>query len=106
MKENTYYISGPMTGIVDFNYPLFEKVENYLISQGHKVLSPHKAPKLNGWEEYMRHDIKLLCDCGYMVMLPGWELSRGACVEKYIAESIGIFILSAKINGDKITIED
>lgn len=34
------YISGPMTGITDFNFPLFDAVRDDLIRQGHSVWSP------------------------------------------------------------------
>jgi hypothetical protein len=36
------YISGPMTGIPDYNYPLFEEVVQAFRDQGVKVFSPHE----------------------------------------------------------------
>jgi hypothetical protein len=95
------YVSGPMTGIKDFNYPAFECAELFFKNLGAVVYSPHKAPCFKSWEDYMRYDIKMLCDCEYIFMLEGWENSKGAKIEKYIAESIGIKTIyhdSIKVN--------
>lgn len=86
------YISGPMTGIKDFNYPAFEEAEKIVSATGHEPISPHRAPKLKNWEEYMRYDIKLLVDCQAIALLPGWENSKGAKLEVHIAEKLGLFI--------------
>jgi len=34
------YISGPMTGIADFNFPMFDSLRDALVAQGHEVVSP------------------------------------------------------------------
>lgn len=90
MKKLKVYISGPMTGIKDFNYPAFQEMFDLLIKTGNTPMSPHTAPKLDSWEAYMKHDIKMLCDCDNIIMLAGWENSRGAKLEKLIADSLGI----------------
>ena len=38
----------------------------------------------------MRADIKALCDCTHLVLLPGWENSNGAHLELHIAHRIGL----------------
>jgi hypothetical protein len=86
LANKNVYISGPMTGIADFNYPAFEKAKSDLEDLGFIVKSPHEAPKCKDWIGYMRFDIKLLCDCDYIYMLSGWENSKGAKIEKQIAE--------------------
>jgi nucleoside 2-deoxyribosyltransferase len=42
------------------------------------------------WLDYMRADIKALVDCDSVLILPGWEESRGARVERMLAEALGI----------------
>jgi len=84
------YISGPRTGIKDFNSPEFEKAKAHFINLGHLVESPSEAPRCNTWEDYMKYDIVLLLQCSHIFMLKGWENSKGAKLEKYIADSLGI----------------
>ena len=40
----------------------------------------------------MRTDIKALCDCDSIILLPGWEKSNGAHLELHIAHRIGLEI--------------
>jgi hypothetical protein len=86
------YISGPMTGIPEFNYPAFEAAEKIVSAAGYDPVSPHRAPKLETWKEYMRYDIKLLMDCQAIAMLPGWENSKGANIEFDIANRLDFYI--------------
>ncbi len=45
------------------------------------------------WEEYMRQDIRLLLDCTAILMLTGWENSRGARLEHRVATELGMLVL-------------
>ena len=45
------------------------------------------------WREHMRIDIANLLCCGYIFMLKGWELSKGAKLELDVASSCGIKVL-------------
>lgn len=84
------YISGPMTGIEEFNFPAFICAKKLLEEDGNTVLSPHEAPKADSWEGYMRHDIRLVTMSDVICMLPGWKKSRGALLEKCIADALGM----------------
>lgn len=83
------YISGPMTGYIDFNRSSFESAESFLVSIGYRCFSPHRAPKMNTWTEYMKYDISRLLECDTIVMLEGHRESKGASLEKAIAEALG-----------------
>ncbi len=91
------YISGPMSGLPEHNFPAFEAAAKALRARGHEVVSPHEVDTLPSlgtgdkdaiWRAYMREDIALLVRCQKVVRLPGWEKSRGAMLEVLIAENL------------------
>ena len=86
------YISGPMSGIKNFNYESFAEAESRLRHLG-EVVNPAKIePSVKTWEGYMRADIKALVDCDAVYVLPGWENSKGARIEIAIAVGLGMDI--------------
>ena len=91
------YISGPMTGIHDLNYQAFQAAAERLRAQGVQVISPHEiTPTGVGpwtWEAHMRVDLAALLTADVIVMLPGWQTSRGAQLEKTVAEAIGLKVV-------------
>ncbi|MEC0092482.1 DUF4406 domain-containing protein [Paenibacillus macquariensis] len=87
------YISGPMTGIEEFNYPLFNSTAKTLREQGHEVINPAEITPLEAtWNGFMRADIKALMDADTVLLLPGWEKSNGANAEFYLAELLDMKI--------------
>lgn len=95
------YISGPMTGIHDLNYQAFQAAAERLRGQGVQVSSPHEIiPPGAGpwtWAQHMRVDLAALLTCDVIVMLPGWETSRGAQLEKAVAEALGLKVVDYEI---------
>lgn len=89
------YISGPMRGLPDFNYPLFAATAKTLRHQGFHVLNP--AENFEGDQdreipEYMRADIKMMLQASMVFMLPGWQDSEGSRLEYLIAKALGLEI--------------
>lgn len=89
----TWYVSGPITGRPDFNFPMFDRVERYLKSLGVEVRNP--AGHFDGdttlkRSTYMRKDIDVLLGCTDVVFLPGWQNSRGARVEHAVAVELDL----------------
>lgn len=86
------YISGPMTGMPASNFPAFNQAAEVLQASGLTPVNPVDInPDPNTpWHECMRADIKALCDCDLIVMLPGWQKSQGAQLELHIAHRLGI----------------
>ena len=97
------YLAGPMSGLPEFNYPAFKAATERLRSQGHAVVSPHEIPAdcpacanigiEHSWAEHMRVDLVALLTCDVIVLLPGWQQSRGAQLEKTVAEAIGLSVV-------------
>jgi hypothetical protein len=88
------YISGPMTGYPELNYPAFQNAAQQLRELGYAVISPHEVEPLEQtWVGYMRADIKALMDCQKVVTLSGWENSRGARIEVNLAKELGMKVV-------------
>lgn len=80
----TYYISGPMAGYDEHNFPAFQAAKDALVQQGYDVLSPHDVDHgdTTEWADFLRRDIGLMvANCGGIVLLRGWPQSRGARLE-------------------------
>lgn len=83
-------------GPPSWNYPAFGEMAERLRNGGYEVISPHElhAPTVDtAWDWYLRRDLCELVKCGRVVMLPGWEESRGAVLEHQVAESLGMVII-------------
>lgn len=94
----TIYISGPMTGLPGLNFQAFNDAAYTLRSAGHVVVNPAEInpDSTMAWEACMRADIKALCDCDTIALLPGWENSRGAHLEVHIAHRLGIKVVGLR----------
>jgi len=91
------YLAGPMTGIPQLNYPLFQAEAARLRQLGYEVVSPAEinANAEDGWVPCMRRDIAELVKCDGIALLPGWQKSRGAQLAYHIALQLGLWRLMA-----------
>ena len=91
------YISGPMTGIPDLNYPAFFAAEENLQLHYSKILNPARLQldknQENKWENWMRKAIVMMMEATHVVLLPGWERSKGAKEEVRLAELLGMVVV-------------
>jgi len=103
------YVAGPMRGILYFNFRAFDDVRDILVVEGHKVLSPadldrergfdpytlpadhdwDKIPEGFDFEECVTADLQAVRDCDVIVLMTGWEKSKGARAELAVAEWLG-----------------
>lgn len=76
------YISGPMTGIEDHNFPAFFAVEESLQKSNlYTVLNPARHPPGLAYEQYMAIDMAMVGVADCLCLLPGWENSKGSVRE-------------------------
>ena len=101
------YLSGPMKGYPESNFPAFNAFAAALRARGHEVVNPAEIdpgmpqPEEGspGWQAFylacLRADIKALCDCEAIALMPGWERSSGAHLELHIAHRVGLVVKNA-----------
>lgn len=90
------YISGPMSGMPELNYPAFNAAAEHLRERGYAVVNPAEVQSTKpemAWGDWMRADIAALLNCDTIYLLKGWEQSKGASLEYYIAESLGMAVM-------------
>ena len=76
-KVQTIYISGPMTGIPDLNFPAFHAAAQLLRRKGLDTINPAEVNPDSDASRYvcLRHDLAALTQCDAVALLPGWEHS-------------------------------
>ena len=89
------YLSGPMSGRPEFNFPAFHAAASALRAKGLEVANPAEIEPTGEktWANCMKADIKVLCDCCTVALLPGWESSKGANIEARLANQLGMRVV-------------
>jgi hypothetical protein len=95
------YVSGPMSGLPEFNFPAFESAAARLRSWNYRVISPHDLGQVDAWSwaDYLRRDLLVMLaagpDLGGIATLPdgptmGRAPSKGLALETRVARELGI----------------
>lgn len=100
------YIAGPMRGIPYYNVHAFDAAALSLEKGGFIPVSPADLDRVMGVDFLTCHDgnedvglpplslilrdLHALADCDAVILLEGWESSKGAAVEIAFAEFLGI----------------
>lgn len=101
MKKKIY-ISGPITGLERHVYlKNFDDAELKLRSMGYKVINPTKLLpsrflwiyKIIGYRLTLLYDIWHLLNCDGIYMIDGWQWSKGARLERAIAQLFNIELI-------------
>ena len=92
------YIAGPMTGLPEYNYPAFNQVAAALRAVGYEVMNPaeNPVPACGTWQGYMRMALAQLVQCQCVALLPGWTESRGALIERKLAQVLHMDVVMAE----------
>lgn len=93
--KKAVYLSGPITGMDQNNFPEFQAAEERIKALGYNVINPHHIcahldPASSQHMDYMRVCIASMAYADKVVTLKGWEDSKGANQEVNIARTMGI----------------
>jgi uncharacterized protein DUF4406 len=103
------YLSGPMAGLPEYNHPAFHTAAKQLRSAGFMVLNPADyGLDEKVWATCLRRDLHDLLRAEIVVVLPGWERSKGAMLETDVARRLGMPIYSVDelVGGTMTTTND
>jgi hypothetical protein len=103
-----------MSGIKEHNFPAFRTAAHVLREMGITVWSPVEMDEQEGydghevepgsaeWSHYLARDLGVVCDRNVdgVVVLPGWENSRGAALEVHVARELGKQVWSLTWDSD------
>lgn len=92
------YVAGPMSGKPQLNFPAFDEVAAKIRSLGYvpinpadfdRVMWPEGVPDAEDYyARQLKIDLLLVETCDAIVMLPGWESSKGARLEHAWAQAL------------------
>tara|TARA_R110002051_G_scaffold297875_1_gene364457 strand:+ start:746 stop:1087 length:342 start_codon:yes stop_codon:yes gene_type:complete len=85
------YLSGPISHNPDAEEQ-FSKAEEKVKLWAEEVSNPMQlgqyCPVKDNWAELMKNAIKLMMECDSIYLIRGWGSSKGAIMEKFIAEEL------------------
>lgn len=85
------FISGPMSGIKDFNKAAFMEAEKQVLTSGNIPLNPWRQDLLHhDWPHCMIEALKLLSTADAIYFLQEAENSPGSNIERMFAERAGV----------------
>lgn len=105
-KRMKLFISGPMTGVKNHNYPVFEQAESVLRSAGYEVVSPRFDEDGNlydfeanpqKYEYYVKIGLRKMLTCDAVAILDGWMGSKGAKREVQVADWCGMRVAPVRM---------
>ena len=102
------YIAGPMSSYPLYNFPAFHAAAKKLRDAGPEVWNPAENDERKGFDPskdkaealsvYMQDDLPNVCKADAVVVLEGWEKSKGVQIELMVAQALGkpVFDLEMK----------
>ena len=123
-KSLRFYLAGPMTGIPQFNIPAFDDAASRLRADGFDITSPAELDSAEmrrlamlspdgamcdvlsegTWGDCLARDVKMIADeLDVIILLPGWEKSRGANLEAFVGLMCGKKFFTYSTLSEKIT---
>ncbi len=93
--NRTAYIAGKITGLPKgYVKDKFNLMARQLSGMGYKVVKPDAVTDdSKAWDDAVRNDIKKMLECDEVHLLPDWQESRGAQLERDIAIRLGMQVV-------------
>ena len=93
--NRTAYIAGKISGLPKSDVEIkFDMVAKELSAMGYHVVRPVAvSDDSKTWDDAVRSDIKQMLECDEVHMLPDWQDSRGAQLERDIALRLGMEVV-------------
>lgn len=88
------YLSGPMTGYEQCNYPEFNRISNLLRKAGFEVLNPAESTLRGHYLDFMREDFRMVLDAQGVATHGSWTDSRGAMMEVELANKLEMPVMT------------
>lgn len=94
------YLAGGMSGLPDNNFPAFRDAAVRLRNEGWDIVSPVELDEQDGiastaqlgdpdYKDALARDLRCLMDVEAIILLPGWQNSKGARTELSLARHYG-----------------
>ena len=96
-SKKVIYISGPVSGIKDFNYPLFNRADAWLRSLGFNTISPSKYPAGLTQSQYMDISLAGVRSADALYVLPNYQKSKGAACEIAYAICLSLVVCYSSV---------
>lgn len=89
IQKSIIYLSGKMRGLPDYGRGNFKIAENMLKQLGFQVINPALLPTGLKEHSYMPICTAMIDACDILVLIDGWENSKGSIAEAAYAECQG-----------------
>lgn len=108
-NKKKMYLSGPMRGYAEFNFPAFERVTNIIRAERSDIelITPHELENACDFDpdkfdpytdsnvkdhlkKVLKRDAEFVLESDCVLTMHGWEDSKGASAEVMLAQAAGI----------------
>ena len=93
--NRTAYVAGKITGLPKSAVKdKFSTISQQLMGMGYHVVEPTGvSDDSKTWDDSVRTDIKKMLECDEVHLLPDWQDSKGAKLERDIALRLGMHVV-------------